>query len=321
MKLFENLRKITVSKPKLSAIILSLILWLYVTLNKTFSENMYFTIVPINILNGKVISESYPEKVNVNLSGKGIDLLWLNLFWESDLQYNLDLINVVRKKDIYIKGDNSFTNLRFPSGYETSITLNYIISPDTIKVELDDLVTKEVGISEENIIISTQNGYTRVGKLKFTPDNFSVTGPAKIVRSLKEVLTIAKKYENRKTGIRDEIFLEDLTDGRLKYNFDQVSFKVDIQKIGEKDIANIPVTITGKPANLNIDVLPSTLTVTITGGIDHINNISVSDFSAQIIYDRAWVRGGEYIEDVSLKLPADIISHTISPKSFKILIR
>jgi len=306
---------------KLGAFALALILWLYVGLNETVSNDVEFRLVPVNIKPGKTIVNRLPETVTINVTGKGINLLWLNLFWQSEMQLTLDLRTINYFYDFPIKEDQYLSWIKMPGTFEDEVVINSIVFPDTIKVELDDLAAKRIPVSAKNINVITKDGYMMVDDIHFEPDSVDLNGPNRFVQNMDEIMTAPMELSNKSRDFSHEVELISYENIDYTISAERVRFSVDIQKIGQITIPDIPIRVLHQPRAVSVEVKPSTLSITLSGGVDQIKNFSSQDIAASVIYDRNWRRGGAYIVNVDVNVPENILSFEISPVNFRVEVK
>lgn len=307
--------------PKLGAFFLAFFLWLYVGLNKTVTADINVNINYKGIKQGKIISNRIPEHVTVSVTTKGINMLWMYWFWQSDIQFELDLSTINYFYDFPIREERYLDGINVPPTFDEEIVINNIVAPDTIKVELDDLLSQKMPVSPENITISTRNGYWQIGNIVFEPDSVEIVGPREFIRNMTAVKTVPVSYDNVRRDISEDAELEYNEDIQYTLSTTKVRFFADIQEIGQLEVPNVPVHVQRKPGSIDVEVKPSVVSVTVTGGIDDIKDITAQDINAVIMYNRNWRRGGEYIVDVGVTVPDNILDFEISPKSIRIEVK
>ncbi|MFC1492636.1 YbbR-like domain-containing protein [candidate division KSB1 bacterium] len=303
------------------AIILAFFLWLYVALNRTVTDDISCRLIPVNIIPGKTLTVDLPEHVNVSVTGQGIDLLLLHLFWRSEITFDLDMRSIRRYYVFNIKDERYLDRISMPREFRDAVSINGIISPDTISIRLEDIAVRRLPVGAGNITLELRDGYTLVGGLKFDPDSIEVSGPESSVDELTEIMTVEKVYQNKRSDFSEMINVLSIPTITLDLSENEVEVFADIQKIGEKNIAAVPINVVGNPGSRQVEILPSTLNIIIKGGVDHIKDLSVDDIYAYVNYDRSWRRDGEYIARVNIELPDYIISYEVSPQDFKVIVK
>ena len=311
MKIFPFKKKHSILRLRIGTVVLAAFLWFYVALNETYSDEIECRIVLINLQQGKILASPLPETITLNISGKGVDLMWLNLFWKSDLQFNLDLETISSYFNLTLV--NYLSWITVPRGFENAITVNNIVYPETIVVELDFLDSVRIPISDRNITFSLTEGYTQVGDILFQPDSVTVSGPRRTLREIAEISTVVLAVEDEDEKFSDEIDLEYPDNQLITYSQKSVIATVIIQKIGEITIGNVPIVIVRNSSYYQIEFRPSTISLRVTGGVEYIKELTEEDFTPTIVFDRSWVRGGEYYAPVNLEWPTEILDREITP--------
>ncbi len=285
------------------------LLWLYVALNETYSDEIECLIVPINIQQGKTVASLLPETITLNISGRGVDLMWLHLFWKSDLRFNLDLETITSYFNLTLA--NYLSWIEVPRGFDDAIVVNNIVYPENIIVELDFLDSVRVSVSDRNIAFSVTEGYIQVGDILFRPDSVTVSGPRRELREIADIPTVILTVEDEEFS--EEIDLEYPDNRLVVYSQKSVNATANIQKIGEMVLDNVPIIVIRNPSSYLIEFRPSTVSLRVTGGVEYIKELTEDDFTPTVVFDRSWVRGGEYYAQVSLELPEKILDHDITP--------
>ncbi|MFC1513807.1 hypothetical protein ACFL5P_02245 [candidate division KSB1 bacterium] len=303
-------------KTKIGALILAGFLWLYVMLNGQFTDEIDCKVNPVNLKTGKTIASEIPENIKINITGKGIDILWLHLFWKSELKFNIDLSDI--NNFVEIDPANHLEWITIPRGFENLLSINNVTLSENIEITLDNLDSLRLPVSDGNVDISLEEGYAKVGSVRFSPDTVFVIGPRMMLNNYSAVLTERKSFKDKNKRFSEDLKIEKLDNPNVMYSISEVVMTTDVQKIGEYVIQNIPVRVIQKFTNNSIDVIPSTLTIKITGGVEYIKDLDADDFTATITYDRSWVRGGDYVVLVDIEKPDNIINFEITPANFTV---
>ncbi|MCP4723422.1 MAG: hypothetical protein GY863_00225 [bacterium] len=321
MGLKKYFKKSARFKSMTGAIILAFFLWLYVALNRTVTDDISCRLIPVNVIPGKTLTVDLPEYVNVSVTGQGLDLLLLHLFWKSEITFDLDMRSIRRYYIFNVKDERYLEKINLPREFREAISINGIISPDSILIRLEDIAVRKLPVGADNITLDLRDGYTIVGGLTFEPDSIEVSGPESSVEELTGIMTVEKEYQNKKSDFSDMINVRSIPTITFNIPGNEVEVIADIQKIGEKNIAAVPINVIGNPDSRQVEILPSTLNIIINGGVDHIKDLSVDDIYAYVNYDRGWRRDGEYIARVNIELPDYIISYEVSPQDFKVIVK
>ena len=267
----------------------------------------------------KTLNEPLSESVVVNISGKGWDLIWLHLFWKSDLKFKIDLQTIANNYEVDVSKYAKWVDL--PRGFQDVLAVNSIVYPETISINLDKAVTALLPVSSQNLVTTFKEGYIQVGETKFEPDSILISGPERQVGNMKQVNTVAKTFQDKDDNFSGTIELEYSQNSVISFSQYEVNLSVDIQKIGEKEINNIPITIFRKPANYDIEFKPSTVSISVKGGVDYIKELKSDDFLVSVAFERNWVKGGEYLAQIDLRSPDHLIDSKLSTNIVTVVVR
>ena len=278
-------------KVKIFSLFSALFLWFYVVTDNRFDHTISVPLHLINQPQGRILSEPIPSKVNVLFRGTGKDLLNLG-YREKRIELDLHQIRRYKKFPItvdMIKG--------IPTGME--VIPQRIIEPDSVTVLLDQFAGKKVPLRPDIMLIPA-DGYTQVGDISLEPDSIIIYGPASWVKAISEVPTVAKEYKSVIRAIRDKISL-------------------DVQRIGESLITEIPVNVTRVPSNIKVTVVPSTLSLKIQGGNNILSKLTRDDIEATIDFRRRFQYEGKSIA-ASIQVPEGITFSDVKPVKFEIIL-
>ena len=298
-------------KIKIVVIGLAIFIWFFVKTENNYKFAFEIPIVPTNLPGNKIIINKLPEKARVTFWGKGRDLVTFKI--NRRLYYNLDLLNIDDDK-VFIP---DIHNIRLP--HESTIEVLNILEPDSIFVKVADIKQKLVPMSPQ-ISVQTIPGYTIVDGIQLTMDSVLVFGPQSQLDSIQEIKTRPLTYRKARRNIYDtvELITPDLRYVSIPTR--TVSFFVNIQKLMEKRISEVPVSVINVPPNYEIIVIPSSLNLTVIGGVNVLLPLTNSDIKAYIDYNK--VKGSRSKEHLAYIEKIDGVRFKdIKPKKFKILIK
>jgi YbbR domain-containing protein len=271
--LVENLR------VKLLVGALAILFWFAVVTENFYEYDVDVPIVAINVPEGKIIANDLPAKARVRFEGKGRALL--SLLFSREARVVLDLANVRRRHAFALQ--RQMVQAR-RSGAELNPL--HILYPDTVWVKLANVLEKRVRVSA-NVKITTIPGYTVVQPFHFQPDSITISGPEEIVRSIDSVTTVYKEFSNLQHSLAERFRLQPFpASQRLAFSENAVQVRVDVEKLIEMTLQEIPVQVQNAPAHLKVTPVPSTLSLTVEGGEKLLLNLKKEDIIAYIDYTR-----------------------------------
>ena len=100
----------------------------------------------------------------------------------------------------------------------------------------------------------------------------------------------------------------------------EISYNIDIQKISERIISDIPVQVTKIPPGLRIFVNPRTVSLTVVGGVNRIADIYPEDFFIYVDFEQNWSQNKQFYSP-TVVMPNDVLEwQDISPRSIELVV-
>lgn len=273
---------------KIVAVVMALLLWFHVATEKVYEYTKSFPLKISNIPEELVLAQKVPGDIQAKIRGKGKELLKLVLMEKKNLQ--IDVGDFKAGESNYdLKPDE----IPIPEGLDLKV--EEILSPKSIKIDLDLLMEKKVPVSSQ-ITILPKEGYLQMGEVSLDPPEVIISGPRKFVRRIKSIQTEEKTLKEIDEPISGQISLT-LPEGyNLELSLKQVNFFAEIQKTMEKEILNVPVETVNSPGGRKVKVQPDSIKVVIFGGENVVNQLTTDQIKVTI--DCAGVK-----RNVETKLP------------------
>ncbi|MFQ5863986.1 MAG: YbbR-like domain-containing protein [bacterium] len=302
VRLFNNY------KIKIVVIVTAIFIWFFVVTENDYEYGIEVPVTVINIPDGKVILNEIPRNAKVKIKGSGKALIALSVSRGARLE--LDLSDVDYQKTFFLKPKNVLVSR--PAG---SIETQEIISPDSITVLLDDYQERKIAVATK-IRAKTAPGYTIVGEVQITPDSITISGPKSIISQIDKVLTQELEYSDLRFDLRATAPLAAMPSEKVEVSANQVDIFLNVQKLLEVTIKEVPVEVRNAPPNIVVHVVPSTLSLVLEGGGDLLTSVSRDDILAYIDYAR--VKDSPNKEHpVYIETPPGVSYRDVKPKLFK----
>lgn len=307
-------------KIKAASVILALFLWFYVVTENKYIYEFNVPIYVKNLQKGKILKNEIPgfSKVKFRGTGKALLKTWVMRSY-SEIKIILDLRGISQFYDFSLKDYLALypNRLVIPRGYD--IEFIEVISPDTIKVRLDNYGEKLVHI-EPRVKVNTKPGFIVVGKITTDPPSALVSGPESVINGIDTVYTENREYSGSRKRIEEVLALTPHENKMVEFTPENVKIAVDVQSIGEKTIDEIPVQVLNVPENLKAIVSPSRISIVVRGGTEFISHLSENEVSAWIDYNNDWKKGKRfYIPHITV--PDDVTQwQDLTPKSVEVIV-
>ena len=301
---------------------LAIFLWMFVV-----SNNDYVTImnVPIEIRNLNERKRAYkkeiPQSIKVRLKGSGRAIFKTLLLKDfvPDFKLVIDLDRISEEYDFYLNEyyDKYPQKVSIPSAFE----LQYIevVYPDSLHISLDEYMVRYVPVQSQ-VLVNPSPGYIKVGTPILDSSMVKIAGAKEAVQSIKFVHTKKDTISNVDHPINTNIALERLEDVLIEYSFLSIKFSQDIQAISERIISEVPVKITNNIPGLVVRRNPSTVSLTIVGGVDYIAQVQPLDINVFINFTSEWSPKRQFYEPKVI-VPSGIINwRDLTPRNIELAV-
>lgn len=297
-------------KIKIVVFLFAVFIWFFVV---TENDYEYVVDIPVTVRNlptDKVILNDIPETAKVRVHGSGKALIALSL--SHGMYVNLDVSDVSEKKTFIL--DPKKVNLSRASG---GIRIVEVVSPDSIQVSLDDFLSRKLPVIPK-IKVETASGHTVVGDVKIIPDSVIIEGPRTIVSNTEAVFTEPEAFDDLKFDLHATVALSPPPSSKVDLLTNKVDIYLDVQKLLERTVNEIPIQVRNVPDNLIVHVVPSTLSLVLEGGAELLSKITRDDIEVFIDYARVRTSlGNEY--PAVIKPPQGVSYRNVNPRLFKIV--
>ena len=273
-----------------------------------------------NIREGKTLGGEVSPTADVRFKGTGRELLKALLLKSiSDFKLVLDLERVNTNYDFYLNDYFERYNQKVVIPNSFNIEYVEIIRPESIQISLDDYMVKMVKVKSK-VSVEVSPGYIIVGEFNILPELLEFKGPKEIIENLDSIETISKQFKSIKAPINEKV--------PVSFNFTRVvessdsliTFKANIQSIGERILSEIPVKILNVPDNIQAFPNPSTVSLNISGGVEFIASLKPNDIDVYIDY-KDFTKNDISNEPI-IQVPNDVIEwRDLSPKFIELTIR
>ena len=306
---------------RLGAVGLALLLWVFVV-----SENEYTMVIdmPIearNLSAQKAHRKEVPEYAQVRLKGPGRVLFKTLLLknFITNFKLVIDLDRISEEYDFYLNEyyERYPQKVVFPPSYD----LEYIevVYPDSIHISLDEYMVKKLPLIAQ-VRIKTAPGYTMVGKINLFPDSITAAGPREVIENMTYISIIKDTFMLQEFDLNVSLKIDMQTRSLVEDSQTTILMHQDIQSVSERIISEIPVKVVNVLPNLRLFVNPTTVALTVIGGVDRIADIESDDIIVTIDFAKQWISGKNYYEP-TVKIPVDILEwQDLSPRNLELVV-
>ena len=297
-------------KIKILVVLLAVFIWFFVKTENNYTYSLKIPIALSNVPAEKLITNDIPSHVKVSVWGKGSEIL--SIILGRRFVYHIDLSNIKESMTIPLKKDD----IRFPRA--SNLEIMSILKPDSIHVIVEDIGHKDVPI-QLRAEIKTIPGYSVIDA-GISPDTIRITGAISKLDSISSMATEALTFKKVRADIKKKVMLEKIDVDNVWVRNQDVYLIADVQKLMEKPFTNLPINIINKPENAGVTVIPSSLNLTLVGGVDVLLPLTEDSVFAYLDYEKIIGRSGEYFL-AYIDKPDGVRIKGVKPERFRAIIK
>ena len=265
-------------------LLIAIVIWYLNALNKDYSADLKFAVKYTDLPEDKVLANSPPEFLTLNISAQGFTLL----------QYRLGIIfhpvtleasyQTLRKRNNSPQGEHYYLATqsvfdRIASQLNSDVRLKYII-PDTLNFQLSETVRKKIPVKPA-LQMQFEKGFFPKGDMQIEPAEVTVSGPKAIVDTMQYVYTRTKTFKDLKDTFKATIDLQAVH--QLRYSGEEVNIVQVIERFTEANIT-VPIEPVNLPEGYAMKVFPGTVTVNCMVPISDYEKLQPYMFRAVVDY-------------------------------------
>jgi YbbR domain-containing protein len=260
----------------ISSVLLALALWLYVSLTRTYEGDIQVPVIAIPP-SGQTILSNVPKFITVHVRTNGLSLV--NMTY-----YNKPQACTLHVAKLTSLGPEQFamTNaelLRVLSDVVPSRMLSTV--PSELAFTTGTPEIKKVPLTVP-YSINVRPGF--VLATPPTPEIQMVT-----LRGMKSVVQNITQWSTQKIFIEDaheastvDVPVLDSLTNVLDVAPKTIKVKLDIQRLADQVILDVPVTLIGAAAQSDVVLRPARIDVTVRGGVENISTLTRDDIAVEI---------------------------------------
>ncbi len=289
--------------------LISMVVWGSITLSEQYYTSLEVPIKVINVPKNFSFDGDIPNKLLIKIRVQGWRLLLLKNFED-------ELFIVSLPKDNQNTRIN-FRNLIADNPWLAKEGDIISISPEEAYLHIAQSVKKRVPVIS-SIELSFKDGYGLASPLIIDPDTISITGTKSALDKIEFVTTEETQIKFVNEPISSRVYLS--KQQGIYFSSDMVQVRADVQKLVDKEFANIPIEIINISPGQKIECTPDKITINVKGGLDILGKLHQKDFRATIDY-REVVKDSLGIIVPNIILPASVEKKYIEPSKVRVVIK
>lgn len=300
-------------------LLLAFIFWYLNSLEKNVEYDMKYPVRYINLPDDRVLADDLPAEIDLYLKGPGYSILKIKLAGNrSPAILDVSTINYrrvpgSRTLSYYIITTGLIPKLRNQLRTECEISS---IKPDTLFFSFDRIVTKKVQVTP-HIEVFTEKQYLVKGNIIADPDTISITGPKRILDTVKTVKTKLIKLRGVNETITKSFAL--VTPEGCTISSRKVILTIPVEQFTEAEI-NVPVKILNCPDSISVKIFPDVVSVKCLVAISDYKKFEEIPFEVILDLATADLKSSEKIPVGFRNIPPFVSSLRVTPSKVDFLI-
>lgn len=268
-------KKILFSRSILGSILFAVALWIYTNMNGEYIEFVHLPL-KVNLPEDLAIDKPLPSTIAVELRGTGWQL------------FNLNFFNTTARCYIDLSKANIDSNHYQISRNEIMKSIQFLknVEPRDVVPQSISLVTGKIDVSKAQVIprinVITKDGFITVGSYDIQPLYIDVKGNDNIIHNINQWPTKSVEIDNVSKPVSISVPLSDSLSSIVKLSNYFVKASIDVQMEAFLTVYDVPIRIQGGVMPDNNLIEPQTINVTLSGGINQINDFSFEEVTAYI---------------------------------------
>ncbi|MBD3257717.1 hypothetical protein GF377_04735 [candidate division GN15 bacterium] len=264
---------------KIIAFVMGLILWIHVATEKTYNYDLRLPITEVMVKPGLALSKEPPDSLLVTVSADGKQLL----------RYRWRRQGVRINASQYQAGRYTMTLSTmntFLVNQTDEVTLDEVISPISIPLEIDAQATEEVDIRPQ-LEIMPDDGFAIGRQIEIEPPQATVIGPRSLLPEIDRIDTEERLLEGLRSTVTIRLALLPPPRWGFRLAPDSVTVTIPVVPVKTRVFEDIPIIVLNAPPDSVTEAQPGAVSLQITGPPTEIDLLNRNALSASVDYRAA----------------------------------
>ncbi len=299
--------------PKIIVAISAMILWFLIVSSQTYVGVIELPLTVYEPRVEKTLGQVLPQSVKVRVEGPGRSLYLQR--WSNKSSLILDVGTIANDQKISLK---SYYQER-PNQVMLQSEMKFleVVYPDSVYVMIDNKIEKIVSVKIHSDI-SVRPGFIQVNAPELS--EVTLTGPQTLLLEYDQLQTELIKKDNADMTFISTISVINPNQALVNIIPEEIDVEFNIEMIGERTISNIPIQVKNQPSDLEIQFIPNTVSLRVTGGNSQIQNLTRRDFYVHFDYLSQWFPNKNYYP-VKISSPDEVLDViNINPEQIEVVV-
>ena len=191
------------------------------------------------------------------------------------------------------------------------------LSTENLVVNLNPIILKRVKVNAINEI-SFRKGFNALDSIEVIPDSITISGPSEILKSINSIQTEPISSRNVDKNLIETVKIQSPSDEVVAINPKEVTVKLNVAEFSQVEYI-LPIEVINLPPNVEIKLVPKTITITFDIGVEEFSLISRENFRLVCDYSKRNKEENFLIPQLDKK-PKGAVNVHFNPKKVDFLI-
>lgn len=299
-------------------LLISVLLWLLLSLSKEYKVMLSFPVKYINMPEDKLIANKLTQTIDIEVEAKGFYLIKYKINPDRETI----VIDLADSKSFGSRNHSYLlTNFRTDKVLtQFSSAIQIIkINPDTIFLNFNKKMSKHVPV-KSNLVIDFEDQYQQTDEITLNPKAIEIYGSADVLEKIDTVETVSMNLKNVKTSMLMK--MEILRTPELKLvelSQNDVQVNVKVAKFTEASI-DLPIEVENIPTGYSLKTFPDKVTVKYNIAFENYEKINASQF--RVVVDYAKIeQGSNKLKIILVRYPPEVRGFRLNTEKVEYIIR
>jgi YbbR domain-containing protein len=268
----------------LICLLISVFFWSLMTLAKEYSITVQFPVDYVNLPTDKVVSNTLPEVVDIEIKAKGFNLLAYKFRQRHEtIAIDINDAKPLNNKNVYYLLSNARTD-KITSQFSNDIHV-LRINPDTIFINFNKKVSKLVPV-KYNLSLIFNKQYNLTDSVFIQPQYITVAAEAEVINKINFVETQPVTLKNISNSINIKLPIIKAPEFKhVEFSDMNVKATINVTKYTERNL-DLPVEIENLPTGYTFKAFPDKVSVKFNVAFKNYEKITPADFRAIVDYKK-----------------------------------
>jgi hypothetical protein len=310
----KSIKKIP--KTFISFLIISLLIWLLITLSKEYTTSIVFPVSYTDLPQDKLLEKDPVGEIEFLVKGSGFKIL-SSKFSRNSILLNTDNLGKKTATKYFFLPKNQQVNIQ--KQLLSGLQIQQIVK-DTIYLEIGSLTSKKVPVRLD-LNIKYHVGHGASTPIKIVPDSILISGPKKQVSKIKELKSSFLTLDDVKSNFENTLSIMKPENAKnINFSNETVKIKGSVEKFTEGSF-KIPFKVINLPSDIQIVTLTKTVEVVFIVGLSDFNKMNINSFRVECDFETSEKNNLGYLLPKIVMKPDLVKSIRVLPNKIDFLIQ